>query len=104
MGIAVLVRSRLDEEARLREAAHDLIRGLDRREPVQPSVVVVEAARLVHRREHREVVEETELEVLLAGTGRDVDDARPLLERDLVPRNDPVLDLAAGPRSSKGPR
>ena len=38
MGIAVLVRPRLDEEARLREAAHDLIRGLDRREPVQPPV------------------------------------------------------------------
>jgi hypothetical protein len=41
-------------------------------------------------------VDEAELEVLLAGAGRDVDDARPLLEGDLVPGNDPVVDLAAG--------
>ena len=35
-----------------------------------------------------------ELEVLRAGPRRDVDDAGPLVERDVVPRNDAVLDVA----------
>jgi hypothetical protein len=37
-------------------------------------------------------VDLAELEVLAAGAGRDVDDPAPLLERDLVPRDDAVLD------------
>ncbi len=101
--VAVLVAARLEEEARLGEPADDLIGGLRRREPVQPAVRVVEAARLVHRGEHGELVHEPELEVLLAGAGSDVDDARSLLERHLVPRDHAVLDLGAGPEVVERP-
>ncbi len=62
----------------------------------------VEAARLVDGRQHRQVVDLSELEVLLARPGRDVDDARALLERDLVPGDDAVLDLAAGAEVVEG--
>ena len=44
------------------------------------AVVRVEAAGLVDRRQHRKVVHLRELEVLRAGAGRDVHDARALLE------------------------
>ena len=63
---------------------------------MQPAVVVVEVARLVDRREHGQPERAAELEVLGAGAGGDVDDPRALLERDLVPRDDPVLDRGAG--------
>ena len=89
------VRARLEQEALLGQSTDDLVSRVTGREPVQPAIRVVETARLVHRREHREVVEEAELEVLLAGARCDVDDAGSLLQRDLVPRDDPVVDLAA---------
>ena len=90
------IRAGLEQVALLGEAADDLVGRVGRREAVQPAVGVVEPPGLVDRREHRQVVDAAELEVLLARAGRDVDDARPLLERDLVPGDDPVLDLAAG--------
>ena len=102
MGIAVEVRAGLEQEPLLGQATDDLVRRLARREAVQPAVGVVETARLVDRREHREVVEAPELEVLLACARRDVDDAGSLLERDLVPRDDPVVDLAAGAEVVEG--
>ena len=95
----------LDEEAALGELADDLVGGLDRREAVQPAVVVVEAAGLVDRRQHRQAERPAELEVLAAAAGRDVDDAGALLERDLVPRHDAVLDRRArarGRRTARG--
>ena len=92
----MLVGSRLEEEARLGEPPDDLIGCFRRGEPVQPAVRVVEATRLVHRGEHGELVHEPQLEVLLAGAGGDVHDARALFERHLVPRDHAVLDLTAG--------
>ena len=74
MRIPVDVGACLEQDALLREPADDLIGGLGRREPVQPPVAVVEAARLVDGRQHREVVDPAELEVLLARAGSDVDD------------------------------
>ena len=62
---------------------------------MQPAVRVVEASRLVDRREHRELVDSAELEVLLSGARRDVDDAAALVQRDLVPRDDAMVDLSA---------
>ena len=104
LGVAVLVEARLDEPPALLEPADDLLRGLDGREAVQPAVVVVEAPGLVHRRQDRQVVHARELEVLGAAAGRDVDDPRALLERDLVPRDHAVLDRARpARRSSNGP-
>jgi hypothetical protein len=41
-------------------------------------------------------VDAGELEVLAAAARGDVDDPRALLDRDLVPRDHPVLDLAPG--------
>ena len=54
--VAVLVESGLDEEAALLEVADDLVGGLGGREAVEPAVLVVEAARLVDGREHREAL------------------------------------------------
>ena len=95
MRVAVLVGARFEEEARLAEPADDLVGGLGGREAVQPAVGVVEATRLVDRREHGELVDSAELEVLLSGARGDVDDAASLLERDLVPRDDAMVDLSA---------
>ena len=92
----MLVEARLDQQAALAEIADQLVRRLDRGEPVQPAVVVVEAAGLVHGRQHVEVVHLRELEVLAAAAGRDVDDARALVERDLVPRDHAVLHRSRG--------
>ena len=50
------------------------------------------ASGLVERSEHRKVVDPRQLEVLRARTRRDVDDARPLVEHDVVPRNHPMHD------------
>ena len=85
--VAVLVQPGLDEEAALAEVADDLVGRLDRREAVQPAVVVVEAAGLVDGHQHRQVLALAELEVLGAAARRDVDDAGALVERDLVPRD-----------------
>ena len=92
MRVPVHVGACLEQDALLREPADDLIGGLGRREPVQPPVAVVEAARLVDGREHREIVDPAELEVLLTRAGSDVDDPGAILERDVVPRDDAVLD------------
>ena len=89
----MLVQPGLDEDALLLEVADDLLRRLGRREPVQPAEAVVEAPRLVDRLHDLEPVHLRELEVLVSAAGRDVDDARALVERDLVPRNDAMLDL-----------
>ena len=105
LGIAVLVDAGLDEAALLLERADDLLRRFDGREPVQPAVVVVEAAGLVDRHQHRQVVHAPELEVLGAAARRDVHDPGALVERDLVPRDHAVLDGGAGrERRRTGPR
>ena len=96
MRVAVEIRPGLEQIALLGEAADDLVGGVGRRKAVEPAVGVVEPPGLVDGREHRQVVDPPELEVLLARAGRDVDDSRPLLQRDLVPGDDSVLDLAAG--------
>jgi len=76
----MLVQPRLDEEAALAEVADDLIGRLDRRETVQPAVVVVEAPGLVDWHEHRQAFALAELEVLRARTRCDVDDPGALVE------------------------
>ncbi len=93
----MLVQPGLDQEAVLPEPADDLVGGLDGREPVQPAVRVEEAAGFVNRHQHRQVVDLAELEVLLPGAGRDVDDPGPLVERDVLPRDHAMLHLRAGP-------
>jgi hypothetical protein len=72
----VLVRLGTDEQPALAEVADDLICRLDRREPVQPAVLLVEVTRLVDRCEDGEVVDLRELEVLGAAARGDVDDSR----------------------------
>ena len=94
----------MNEQPALAEVADDLVRRLRRRETVQPAVVVVEAPRLVDRREHVEAVHLGELEVLAAAARRDVDDPGALIERDLVPRDDAVLDRPAGTEIVEGAR
>ena len=84
------------QQAALAEIADQLVCRLDRGKPVQPAVVVVEASGLIHGRQHVEAVHLRELEVLAAAAGRDVDDARALVERDLVPRDHVVLHLSRG--------
>ena len=93
--IAVLVLPDLEQEAGLGEPTDDLVCRLRRREPVQPAVGVVEAPGLVDRGEHGQVVDPAEVEVLLARPGGDVHDPASLVERDLVPRDDAMLDLRA---------
>ena len=93
MWVAMRSHSGLEQGARLREPADDLVRGFGRREAVQPPVRVVETARFVHRHQDRQAVDTPELEVLLAGAGRDVDDPGSFVERDVVPRDHPVVNL-----------
>ncbi len=93
--VVVQVGARLDEETALGQVADDLVGRLDGREPVQPAVVVVEAAGLVDRGQHRQAERAAELEVLAAAARGDVDDARALLERHLVPGDDAMLDAGA---------
>ena len=59
---------------------------------MQPAVVVVEAARLVDGRQHRQVVHLRQLKVLAAAPRRDVHDPRSLVHRDVLPGDDAVLD------------
>jgi hypothetical protein len=63
---------------------------------VQPAVVLVEAARLVDRGEHGEIVLLGELEVLGTAPGGDVDDAGTRCKIDLVPGDDAMLDCGSG--------
>ena len=62
------------------------------REAREPAVLGRETARLVDGHEHGQVVPLRELEVLGAGARGDVDDPGALLERDVVPGDDAVLD------------
>ena len=59
---------------------------------MEPAVLVVESSRLVDGREHREAFTLPQLEVFPTAARCDVDDAGALVERDLVPGNDTVLD------------
>ena len=94
--VAVHDLGRGDEPPAVGQVADDLVGRFDGREPVQPAVRVVEVAGLVHGREDGEAVLARQLEVLAAAARRDVDDARPLVERDLVPRDDAMLDPGRG--------
>ena len=91
--VAVLVEAGLDEQRPLTQIACDLVGGVARRRPVQPAVVLVEAAGFIDRRQDGQVFAAAELEVLLAGAGRDVDDPGAFLERDFLPGDGAVLDL-----------
>ena len=77
MGVVVDERPGLDQEAALGEVADDLVAGLGGREAVEPAVVVVEVPGLVDRAEHGQPQRLAELEVLGAGTRRDMNDPRP---------------------------
>ena len=87
------VRGRVLEEPALAQVADDLIRGVTGRGPVQPAVLGEEAPALVDGNEDRQVVDLRQVEVLRARAGRDVDDARAFVERDLVPGDDAMDDL-----------
>ena len=63
-----------------------------RREARELAVRRQHPPRLVDRREHGQVVNAGELEVLRARPRRDVHDPGPFVERDLVPRDDTVDD------------
>ena len=93
--VAVHVLPGFEQEARLGEPPDDLVGSVRRGEAVQPAVRVVEASGLVDGRQDGKLVDPAELEVLLTRAGSDVDDAAAFLERDLVPRDDAMLDLGA---------
>ena len=103
MRVAVLVLTGLEEKARFSEATDDLVGRLRGREPVEPAVRVVEVACLVHRAEDGQVVDPAELEVLLARSRRDVHDAASLLDGNVVPGDDPMLDLGSRPEVVERP-
>src|SRR6266550_3690049 len=94
--VSVHIGPRVLEQPALAQIAEDLVGSLDGRGSVQPAVLGEETPALVDRNQHGQVVHPRELEVLGAGARRDVDDARPFLERDLVPRDDTVDDLVRG--------
>ena len=96
MRIPVDVGVRVLEEPTLAKVAEDLIGSLNSRCSVQPAVLRQEAPALVDGDEHGQVVHLRELEVLRAGARCDVDDAGPLLERDVVPGDDAVHDRLRG--------
>src|SRR5204863_7328545 len=90
---AVDVPAGVPEYALPTEVLDDDVLDLGRREPRELLAVVGKhPARLVDRREHGQAVDARELEILGAGARRDVDDARALIERNLVPRDHAVLD------------
>ena len=82
--------SRLDEQVVLAQRGDDRIARLLRRQPVEPELREKPAG-LVHGNEHGQVVHARQLEILRAGAGRDVHDATPFVERDVVPRDHAVL-------------
>jgi hypothetical protein len=59
------------------------------------ALAAVHGAGLVHRDEHRQFLATADLEVLGAAAGRDVDDAGALVQRHLLPWNDPMVDCSA---------
>src|SRR5207302_9154856 len=90
--LAVADRARLDPEAAPAQRCDDRLRRLVRALALERAVAGQEAARLVDRREHRQVVHARELEVLGARARGDVDDPFSLVEGDVVPGNDAVAD------------
>ena len=85
----------MHEQPALGQVADDLVGRVAGRHAVQPAVVVVEPARLVDGREDGQVVDARQLEVLAAAARGDVDDPRALVDGDLVPGDDAMLDLRA---------
>ena len=84
-------RPGLEQEAALAKVLDDRLGDLVGGEPVEPEARK-HAPGLVERREHGEVVDPRELEVLGARARSDVDDARSLVQSDVVPGDDPVDD------------
>ena len=84
-------RSGLEQESALAKVLDDRLGDLVRGEPVEPEARK-HAPGLVERREHGKVVDPRELEVLGAGARSDVDDARPLVQSDVVPGDDAMDD------------
>ena len=95
-GVAVGDLARLDHPAPLPQVLDDLLRGVAGVAAVQPAEALVEGARLVHRHDRGQALAHAQLEVLGAAAGRDVDDARALVHRDLVPADNAVLDPVLG--------
>ena len=91
--VAVRVGLLAEQPAVAAEVVDDPLGGLVRVHAVQPAVVVVERAGVVDRRQHGQAVAHAELEVLGAAARRDVDDARALVERDVVPADHAMLDV-----------
>ena len=77
------------------EVVDDRLAGLVDRHAGQPAIVGVEAAGLVDGREHGQVVHGGQHEVLGAGARRDVHDACAGVQRDVLPRDHPVLHRRA---------
>ena len=93
MRVPVLVEPRSNEEPALPQVADDLVGGVAGRRTVEPAVVLVEPSGLVDRTQNRQPFPAAEVEILLPRTRRDVNDPGPLVERDLVPSDDAVLDV-----------
>ncbi len=101
--VAVGDRGRLDEQMALAQRLDHRIDHFLRRLALQLAVAGQHPPGLVDRRKYRQVVDSRELEVLRPGPGRDVDDARALVERDLVPGDHPVDDTVLGGELVEGP-
>ena len=85
----------LTSSERCLQVVDHLVGHLGGGQPGQPAVLGVEPARLVDRRQHRQVVRLAEVEVLGAAARRDVHDPGALVHRHLVPADDAVLDAGA---------
>ena len=94
--VRVLVRLGADEQPAVAEVPDDLVGRLAGGDPVQPAVLLGEAPRLVHGRQHGETMHAGEVEVLGPAARGDVHDAGPRGEVHLLPGDDAVLDLAPG--------
>ena len=94
--VAVRDRAVIGQEPSLLEIADQLVGRLHRGEAVEPAVLGREATALVDGREDVERERPRELEVLGAAARSDVDDPRARVERDLVPRDDAMLDGGTG--------
>ena len=99
--------ARAQQAAALAEVLDDRRRDVARVAAVQPAVRLVEGAGLVDRHQHGQALALAQLEVLRAAARRDVDDARALVDADVVPRDHARLHLGlrrkAGERAVVGP-
>ena len=95
-GVAVGDLAIGDQPRALTEVIDDRLRELGGEVAVQPAVLARERAGLVDRDQGREVLAAAELEVLLAAARGDVDDARALLHRHVLPRHHAVLEALLG--------